>query len=221
LPIVEANSLRVLARLFGYRGDPRVGEGARWTWSAAERLLPKKRIGDFNQAMMELGALVCTPKTPQCGECPLRKDCVAFRKNLQSRIPPPKKEKETIAVEQVAIVIRRRGLLLLGKRPENAGRFAGFWEFPHGEIEVNETPREAAVRIAAKLAGVKIRLGESLMTLTHMITRHTITLTAMEATTRSKGRSEYYSELRWMKMSDAESLPISITQRKLLQETRP
>ena len=72
LPIVEANSLRVLARLFGYRGDPREGEGKAWVWSAAEAVLPAKRVGDFNQALMELGALVCTPTAPACGEVPAR-----------------------------------------------------------------------------------------------------------------------------------------------------
>src|SRR5437764_13384078 len=61
LPIVEANSLRVLARLFGYRGDPREGVGKKWVWAAAEAVLPAKRAGDFNQALMELGALICTP----------------------------------------------------------------------------------------------------------------------------------------------------------------
>src|SRR5437764_8126511 len=61
LPIVEANSLRVLTRLFGYRGDPREGVGKKWVWAAAEAVLPAKRAGDFNQALMELGALICTP----------------------------------------------------------------------------------------------------------------------------------------------------------------
>src|SRR5262245_64033449 len=71
LPVVEANSLRVLARLFGYRGDPREGDGKTWVWSAAEIMLPTRRAGDFNQALMELGALVCTPTAPACGACPL------------------------------------------------------------------------------------------------------------------------------------------------------
>ena len=82
LPIVEANSLRVLRRLFGYRGDPRVGEGKAWVWSAAESVLPTKRAGDFNQALMELGALVCTPTAPQCDRCPLARQCVARREGL-------------------------------------------------------------------------------------------------------------------------------------------
>src|SRR5918912_1533002 len=89
LPIVEANSLRVLCRLFGYRGDPREGAGKAWVWRAAEAVLPGSRPGDFNQALMELGALVCTPTAPECGECPLAANCVAVRDGLQDQIPPP------------------------------------------------------------------------------------------------------------------------------------
>ena len=87
LPILEANSVRVLARLFGRTGDPRSGPEQRWLWAAAESLLPSRRVGDFNQALMELGALVCTPTAPRCGECPLAADCAARRLGLQAVIP--------------------------------------------------------------------------------------------------------------------------------------
>ena len=71
LPILEANSRRVLARLFGRTGDPSRGPEQRWLWAAAEALLPARRAGDFNQALMELGRLVCTPAAPRCADCPL------------------------------------------------------------------------------------------------------------------------------------------------------
>ena len=87
LPILEANSLRVLCRLFGRADDPRRGPAQRWLWQVAEDLLPAKRVGDFNQAMMELGALVCTPAAPRCDDCPLAADCVARRLGLQAEIP--------------------------------------------------------------------------------------------------------------------------------------
>src|SRR5262249_33510121 len=77
LPIIEANSRRVLCRLFGYRGDPRKGPGERWLWRTATELLPARQPGDFNQALMELGALVCVPKAPNCRACPLANCCQA------------------------------------------------------------------------------------------------------------------------------------------------
>ncbi len=79
LPILETNSERVLCRLFGRTGDPKRGEERRWLWDMAEALLPAKRAGEFNQALMELGALVCSPAAPRCSECPLRAVCRARR----------------------------------------------------------------------------------------------------------------------------------------------
>src|SRR5262249_21305074 len=87
LPTVEANTQRVLSRLFGRRDNPRSGLGRRWLWQAAEALLPKSRVGSFNQALMELGALVCTPTQPRCAECPLAARCAARRLGLQEAIP--------------------------------------------------------------------------------------------------------------------------------------
>src|SRR5207253_2981976 len=77
MPILEANSQRVLCRLFGRDEDPRKGTARRRLWELAKSLLPKRRVGDFNQALMELGALVCTPAAPKCSACPLADKCVA------------------------------------------------------------------------------------------------------------------------------------------------
>ncbi|HEY3789819.1 MAG TPA: NUDIX domain-containing protein, partial [Urbifossiella sp.] len=139
-PIVEANSLRVLARLFGYRGDPRIGAGQKWLWSAAESLLPVRRVGDFNQALMELGALVCTIASPGCAKCPLAAKCIANRDGLQTAIPLKKASKEIAEVREVAIVIRAGGKILLGRRPADASRWQNMWEVPHGEITVPTSP---------------------------------------------------------------------------------
>src|SRR5437870_9347790 len=87
LPIVEANSARVLCRLFGQDADPAAPVVRRWLWERAEELLPKRRAGDFNQAPMELGALVCTPANPDCGACPLTQACAARKAGLQAAIP--------------------------------------------------------------------------------------------------------------------------------------
>src|SRR5205823_461916 len=87
LPIVEANSLRVLCRFGGRREDPRTPAVQRWLWETAEALLPRRHAGDFNQALMELGALVCTPAAPDCAACPLARHCVARQLGLQEDIP--------------------------------------------------------------------------------------------------------------------------------------
>ena len=130
LPIVEANSLRVLSRLIGLRDDPRRGVGKALIWATAEAVLPRKRSGDFNQALMELGALVCKPTAPACDRCPLGDKCVARRDRLQSTIPPPKKPQKVTFVREIGIVIRRGDRFLVCQRPSNANRWQNMWEIP-------------------------------------------------------------------------------------------
>ncbi len=206
LPIVEANSLRVLARLFGHREDPRAGE---WVWQAAESLLPQRRVGDFNQAIMELGAIVCTPKLPKCEACPLRRECVARRDGLTDVIPPPKRALDVIAVQEVAVVVRRGESVLVGQRPADAARWASMWEFPHGDAD------DPCVLVKT-LTGLAIQLGEELQTITHTITRYAITLRVLSATsTRGVPHSEFYSKLRWSTPAELRRLPMSTSQRAI------
>ncbi len=98
LPILEAYSRRVLARLFGRTGDLSRGPEQRWLWAAAEALLPPRRAGNFNQALMELGALVCTPAAPRCPECPLAGDCAARRLGRQESIPARTRPSELVSL---------------------------------------------------------------------------------------------------------------------------
>src|SRR5216683_1802960 len=107
LPILETNSTRVLCRLFGRRGDPRRGQARRWLWEMAETLLPARRVGAFNQALMELGALVCTPAAPRCSACPVCELCAARRLGIQDEIPDRLESPAAIAIQEVAVVVYR------------------------------------------------------------------------------------------------------------------
>ncbi len=219
LPIVEANSLRVLARLFGYRGDPREGPGKRWVWSAAEAVLPGKRVGDFNQAVMELGALVCTPTAPRCKSCPLAKWCEANRLGLQAYIPPPKKIKDVVFVREIGVVVRDRGKVLLCRRPPDATRWQNMWEVPHAEVRDGEPDDEAAVRVADELTGLAVKPGPEVATIKHGVTRWAITMVCLEAE-RVGGtfRSDFYAEGRWVKPAEVKDYPASSPQRRLIEE---
>lgn len=217
LPIVEANSLRVLARLFGYRGDPREGEGKAWVWSAAEKVLPEKRAGDFNQALMELGAIVCTPVAPACGKCPLAKQCVANRDGLQATIPPPKKQPEITLVQEVGVVVRDGTKVLLCRRPADAGRWQNMWEVPHAERRPGEDLSAAAVRVAKELTGLDVEPGAELLTVKHGVTRFRITLACVEATRRGGSFAPgFYAEARWVTPAELANFPVSSPQRKLM-----
>jgi A/G-specific adenine glycosylase len=215
LPILEANSRRVLCRLFARTGDPTRAPLQTWLWSAAEALLPKRKAGHFNQALMELGALVCTPVNPACRDCPLRPLCQAHRQGLQEQIPERPPEPTITAVHEAAVVLRRGDTVLLVQRPEH-GRWAGLWEFPHGSINDGESPKKAAERLARDLTGITATVGGELLTIRHGITRYRITLVCFTATPRrGTFRSQFYRLGVWAEVGRLGEYPFSAPQRRL------
>jgi A/G-specific adenine glycosylase len=215
LPILEANSRRVLVRLYGVTGDPRQGPVRAHLWKKAQELLPTRRAGDFNQALMELGALVCLPAMPRCSACPLATCCEARQRRLQDQIPPVRRAARTVAVEEAALVVWKRRTVLLVQRPA-AGQWAGLWEFPHGPKEPDESHEQAALRCLRDRTGIDAEVNLELMTLRHGITRYRITMTCFEATFRSGSfRSTSYAKARWVKPEELASYPVSAPQRRL------
>jgi A/G-specific adenine glycosylase len=215
LPILEANSLRALCRLFGRTDDPRRNPARRWLWQVAEDLLPVRHVGDFNQALMELGALVCTPTAPRCGECPLAADCIARRLGLQETIPAKAPPPSLTEVREAAVVIRRGPSVLLVQRPESASRWANLWEFPHGPLAAGESHEEAAVRLAQE-AGFDVTLSPELLTLRHGITRFRITMACFEAEhAGGEFRSSFYRQGLWVAPDRLPDYPVSAPQRRL------
>jgi A/G-specific adenine glycosylase len=215
LPIVEANSKRVLCRLFAHTGASKDSATQRWLWQKAEEVLPRRHVGAFNQALMELGALVCMPKTPRCSACPLANDCAAHRAGLQESIPAPVATPRIVEVSEAAVVLRRGPRVLLVQRPES-GRWAGMWEFPHGELEEAEPHDQAARRLARTLTGFRIGALEEVLTLRHGVTRFRITMVCFEAQVRGgEFRSSFYQKARWLTPQELTAYPVSSPQRRL------
>ena len=127
-PILDGNVQRVLCRLDGIEADPRQRDVQKLLWNRAEEILPKSRIGDFNSALMELGATVCTPRAPRCGQCPVRRGCQAAAAGLQEQIPRRKKSSVTPLLLRHTYCIKRNNHWLIEQRPSN-GRWAGMWQF--------------------------------------------------------------------------------------------
>ena len=217
LPVVDANSERVLCRLFGDARDPRRGAGRRWLWDMAEALLPSRRVGDFNQAMMELGALVCTSAKPQCGRCPLAGECTAQRRGLQLKLPVLAGPPRIVQVHEVAVALRRKSRVLLVQRPKE-GRWAGMWEFPRTVLMSRETHEVAAMRALRELAGIEADSFAELITVRHTVTNHRITLVCFEARHR-RGTfcSAYYSQGRWIRPDETGAFPLGTPQRRIAQ----
>lgn len=127
---LDGNVARVLARLTNDAGDVRANETKRRLQGAAGALLDKRNPGDFNQAMMELGATVCTPRGPKCLLCPVGSLCGAREQGRQRELPVRIAAGEKKRIDVELFIIERRGRVLMRQRPASSPRLAGFWEFP-------------------------------------------------------------------------------------------
>jgi A/G-specific adenine glycosylase len=136
-PVLDGNVLRVLSRLVSERGNIKSDGVRKHLRALAERLLDRKRPGDFNQALMELGATVCLPKQPLCGNCPVREYCEARRQGLENELPLSAARPSAGRRERHLLVIERSGKILLWQRPAQSKRLAGFWELPEREHVTN------------------------------------------------------------------------------------
>lgn len=128
-PLVDGNVARVYARLFALREDVRSTKGQKALWALAAEHVPERRPGDYNQALMELGATVCLPREPQCASCPLVAECLAQRQGIARELPVVGRAKAPTEVAMVALVLRSNNQVLFGKRPRE-GLFGGLWEPP-------------------------------------------------------------------------------------------
>lgn len=201
-PALDANIRRVLSRLLELREPVGSTEGEKKLWDAAEQLLSRERPGDHNQALMELGALLCKPKAPDCPRCPLRGECLAYAHGSQNELPVRKAKPAVPHYTVTAAVIRREGLVLIAQRPQG-GLLGGLWEFPGGKLEPSDADLPACLRreIREEL-GVEISVGEFLGVYRHAYTHFRITLHAFSCSLLP-GESVSESEtLRWVKPAE-------------------
>lgn len=145
--VLDGNVKRVLARLFAVERPLEESATQRRLWRWADQLLDPRSPGDHNQAMMELGARVCTPRNPECSRCPVRSCCRALRRNLQNHLPRPRTKKAPPLIRMAAAAVRQRGRFLMIKRPAD-GPLAGHWQFPAFEID---GPRAIADELLIRL----------------------------------------------------------------------
>ncbi len=217
-PILDGNVARVLTRLHGLRGDPRSGRLNRELWTLAKRMLPRRSISDFNQALMELGALICTPRSPRCLLCPLGEDCVAKRNGLQARLPELPPRPKTTDVVMGAALVEEKGKILLYRRTRTE-LLRDLWELPLGECAKGERPRQAIVREAKETYGIALEVGEELLRVKHSIMNRRITLHAFEAALERRPKGGLETDYRWVRRDRVSELPISSMFRKVLEKT--
>ena len=222
-PILEANTLRLYCRLLGFPGDPRSTSGQRLLWSFAEKLVPKKSPGEFNQALTDLGATICTPSEPRCDECPVATCCRALAEQTQAEIPRPARRPEITETSEAYVAIESSGRFLIYRRPEGQ-RWAGMWDFPRFELASLAKAGPLLERRIAAEFGPRVTISERLARLKHSVTRYRITLDCWLAT--SDGHDELTTTFptAWVTTSEFDCYPLSTTGRqlaKLLLRRRP
>lgn len=216
LPAVDANAARVLARLFAIEGDLARGEGRRRIADLARRCVPEERPGDFNQALMELGALICIPGRPGCLICPLTALCMARAAGVQERIPPAKSEPSR-RVSVVAGIVSDRGRVLVAKRPVD-GQWGGLWEFPNTRIRSDAPPSDLLSAYLSETFGLRVRAGEEFAALSYGVMNRRVALTALECALLGGAlRPADHVETRWARAGDLRALPMPSPHRTLAQ----
>jgi A/G-specific adenine glycosylase len=139
-PILDGNAKRVISRLFAVSDNPTAGKTNHLLWRLSESLVPKGLSNPFNQALMDLGSVLCTVKEPDCARCPLRNACKARASGKSENYPSKRIRKAIPHVESVSAVIKRNGKVLLRQRPPS-GLLGGLWEFPNWTMKGKQRSR--------------------------------------------------------------------------------
>jgi A/G-specific adenine glycosylase len=191
---VDGNVLRVVARVENDASDIGSAKTRERFRGIAQGWMGRRDPGEFNQAMMELGATVCLPRNPMCLVCPLAGSCRAREEGTAGQLPVKLRKTEPVRLDVVLLLVRRKGRVLLRRRDDAASRMAGFWELPGPD----------------DLPGA--RIGEYLGTFRHTITHHHYTLTVRAASARPKGQA-----FGWFSDDELGEIPLSTTVRKALR----
>lgn len=218
--VVDGNVLRVATRFLGIEEDIRRTSTKNQIQAVMQSILPQNRPGDFNQAVMELGATICTPTSPDCNRCPLASECIASRLAATDRIPwksPTKK----IRHHQigVGILLNQQNETLIALRPED-GMLGGLWEFPGGKQESGESIEETVRRELNEELGVHIEHLEPFHTLDHAYSHFKITLhawTCRLSTNSPEPTAHSSQQIRWVSIQELEEYPFPKANRTLVQ----
>ena len=217
VPVVDGNVARVFGRYLGWRDDfrklPARQKLADWL---QPHLAEIKIPGDFNQAMMELGALVCLPRTPACAHCPLAATCHACRTGTQADFPFRPVSAATPTRHAIAVVIQRGGRVLLAQRADK-GLLGGFWELPGGEIPRTPTAHAAAAAVKQQTGLTLSGMSDKGM-LTHVFSHFRLRL-ALFTCRQVTGRLQAHpaAKLHWATAADVARLPMATAHRRALR----
>ena len=205
---LDGNGLRVLARLSEYRNTVNEANGKKELRSLMQALLPAGHAGAFNQAIMDLGSLICTPTNPLCAQCPLQTECLSFKHGTQEIYPLRKKKAPVPHYDVVAAVIRKGDKVLIDKRRAD-GLLGGLWEFPGGKVEAGEALPAALVREIKEELGVGFEVGEQVGKYKHAYTHFKVTVYVFEGRINGgKPSALAADEISWTAIDELDDYPM-------------
>ncbi len=220
LAVVDGNVRRVLCRAFALGEPCASGAGRRLLHRLATGLLPRGKAALHNQAMMELGATVCTPRSPSCGACPLVPECRARAAGRPEAFPRPSPRRPRPHYQVAVGIVKRDGRLLIARRP-SYGLLGGLWEFPGGKLEPGESPEAALHRELLEELGLRVRVEGALGPVDHAYSHFRVTLhpflcrfVAMDPTA-GEGR-----DWKWVPPMELRNHPMPRANRKILEQWR-
>ena len=211
-PTLDGNLRRVFARLFDVIEPADTSSGEKKLWILAAKYLPKGKAGDYNQALMDLGATICVPRNPRCTICPLSMICKARQVGTQEQRPVLKPKKATPHYVSAAGVIVRKGRVLMAKRPSK-GLLGGMWEFPNSRVIGD--PAKNLVRVLKVGYGVKVQKKEAIGIVKHTYSHFSVTVHPFicEMITMVKNK-----DLRWIKLTDLDKYPMGRIDRQIARQ---
>ncbi len=216
--VLDGNVKRVLARIFKIGSDIRDTETVRILRKNIDILLDRKHPADFNQGMMELGAVVCRPFGPDCKSCPVSRYCQAFQSS-QTEEYPVKSVTRKIPEYNIALgIVQNNNRILITRRPDE-GLLGGLWEFPGGKVKENEASYDACKREIKEEVNLEVRVDEHLAKVRHAYSHFRIVADVYlcrynEGEVLLDGPVDY----RWVKFSDLEKYPFPALNHKIFRE---
>lgn len=240
-PILEANTVRLYARLLGLQEDVKSTSAQKKLWQFAEAIVPEDRPGEINQALMEIGSQICRPVEPMCATCPLAKACQAYAMNLQTQIPVIKSRVKITKVIEYMVAVERDGKFLLRQRKADE-RWAGMWDFlrwtsPFDDVErfdkkANPKSHSKSSHTASELSaledalllqvGCKLEVQSLELVFVHHVTRYALTQVCVRAhplNLKTNNKQALIKEVddspcMWVKPEEFAAHPLSTSARR-------
>ncbi len=215
-PVLDGNVKRVLARVFNIQSEVKSSGGIKELWTMAESLVPHGRAGDYNQALMDLGATVCTPRAPACERCPVRALCVARRRGVQLQRPVKSARRARPERVYAAAIIYKQRRVLLSQRPADE-LLGGLWAFPAAECGLGEGMSHHLRQALRQDWGLEVTVGPQQHTLRHGFTHFKLILHVFVCQWRAGRVKRGSGPRRWVRLAELEAYPMGKTDRQIAQ----